>query len=454
MEPCEVRSDVNVATINELLARLSPAMGEIAFEPSGRQMRAEYNVAQAGEKLIDILNLLRRASHIIAGSLVAIRSYELEIEAAHHLYACSLAVDKLRTRLSELRIDKTRIDEWQDISGFASCTTALNADSDLVFVSVVYLGYFQLIQERISDYLTFSDPVLDMPSRHLLVETQSDLEKAGNWFQGSCRYAKGEAPVAWSQAFSARIKALITVELRDGPTVEQVAPASATNLRPREARRDPRLKVFSHSRNYSLDDLPGLVTGDQQRVMRLMDTFRTQRDELDAIETFANVLFDLRGKDFEFELFLARLVSDEARHSEMGQQWLSRAGYDPFEVPCSTIGIDVRTTMQPYTAFAQINIFGELQQVASLRRFSLEAKLSGDEFSANALDFTNADELMHVKVGREWVKSIARWQSTSFDSVQETARLEAIDRLHELGVIDEDYKSTITVKEMAAIIGE
>ncbi|MFH7473699.1 hypothetical protein RA264_28170, partial [Pseudomonas syringae pv. tagetis] len=90
-------------------------------------------------------------------------------------------------------------------------------------------------------------------------------------------------------------------------------------------------------------------------------------------------------------------VSDEARHTEMGHQWLSGVGYDPFCVPCSTIGIDVRTTIQPYTAFAQINIFGELQQVASLRRFALEAKASGDELSANALHFTNADELIHVK---------------------------------------------------------
>ncbi|WP_339431383.1 MULTISPECIES: hypothetical protein [unclassified Pseudomonas] len=454
MEPFDVRSDAHATSINDMLTRLSPALGEIVFEPSGRHMRAEYNVAQAAEKLIDILNLLRRASHIIAGSLVAIRSYELEIEAAHHLYACSLSVEKFRTRLSELRIDKDRIEEWQGISGFASCTTALNAGSDLVFVSVVYLGYFRVIEHKISEYLSLSDPVLDMPSRQMLVETQRFLEEALTWFKSSCCYAAGEVSVAWSQEFAAYIRELILVELRDKASVKQSAPAGTSVLRQCKARRDPRLKVFSHSRNYSTGDLPSAVPGGNQRVSRFMDTFRTQRDELDAIETFANVLFDLGGKNFEFELFLARLVSDEARHSEMGQQWLSRSGYDPFEVPCSTIGIDVRTTMQPYTAFAQINIFGELQQVASLRRFSLEARLSGDEFSANALDFTNADELMHVKVGREWVKSIARWQSTSFDSVQETARQEAIERLHELGVIDEDYKSTITVKEMAAIIGE
>ncbi|CAH0305660.1 hypothetical protein [Pseudomonas brassicacearum] len=454
MEACDVRSEVHATTINELLARLSPAMSQIAFEPSGRQMRAEYSVAQAAEKLIDILKLLRRASHIIAGSLVAIRSYELEIEAAHHLYGCSLAVDKIRTRLGELRVDETRIDDWQDISGFASCTAVLNADSDLVFVSAVYLGYFQFIQDKISEYLTFSDPVLDMPSRCLLAETQRFLEEAGVWFQGSCRYAENVASFTWSKEFSAQIRSLIIVELRDGASVVGGPAAITSTLRQCKAQRDPRLKVFAHSRNYSTDDLPGLASGDSQGIMKFMDTFRTQRDELDAIETFANVLFDLQGNNFEFELFLARLVSDEARHSEMGQQWLSRAGYDPFDVPCSTIGIDVRTTMQPYTAFAQINIFGELQQVASLRRFSLEAKLSGDEISANALDFTNADELMHVKVGREWVKSIARWQCTSFDTVQEEARVEAINRLHELGIINEDYKSTITIKEMAAIIGE
>lgn len=454
MKSYNVRHEVNAITINEMLAELSSESFQIAFEKSGRCMHAEYSVAQATENLLNILTLLRRASHIIAGSLVAIRSYELEIETAHHLYSCSLAVDKIRTRLTELRVEKSKIEDWQDISGFASCTATLEADSDLVFVSVIYLGYFQLIQRKISEYLSFSDPILDMPSRRLLTETNSFLDDARTWFQGSCRYADNGASFAWIKKFSSQIRDLIICELRDGPQSKDAETESVSTVRQRKAQRDPRLKVFANSRNYSTEDLPSLESAKSQRKMKFMDTFRTQRDELDAIETFANVLFDLRGSNFEFELFLARLVSDEARHSEMGHQWLSGVGYDPFCVPCSTIGIDVRTTMQPYTAFAQINIFGELQQVASLRRFALEAKASGDELSANALDFTNADELMHVKVGREWLKRIALWQCTSFDKVQEVARVEAIDRLHDLGIINEDYKSTITIKEMAAIIGE
>jgi hypothetical protein len=74
---------------------------------------------------------------------------------------------------------------------------------------------------------------------------------------------------------------------------------------------------------------------------------RVQRDELDAIETFANVLFDLKEAPFSLLQTLARFVEDESRHAEAGQIALRELGYEPFSVPCSVIGINVRASMPP-----------------------------------------------------------------------------------------------------------
>ncbi|MFH7423043.1 hypothetical protein RA276_31505, partial [Pseudomonas syringae pv. tagetis] len=79
------RHEVNAITINEMLAELSSESFQLSFEKSVRCMHAEYSVAQATQNLLNILTQLTRASHIIAGSLEAIRSYEMEIETDHQL---------------------------------------------------------------------------------------------------------------------------------------------------------------------------------------------------------------------------------------------------------------------------------------------------------------------------------------------------------------------------------
>ena len=60
---------------------------------------------------------------------------------------------------------------------------------------------------------------------------------------------------------------------------------------------------------------------------------RTQRDEVDAIEAFGTLIWDIRFTDFEAEYALARITWDESRHTEIGHRALAAAGYDPWELP-------------------------------------------------------------------------------------------------------------------------
>jgi hypothetical protein len=218
--------------------------------------------------------------------------------------------------------------------------------------------------------------------------------------------------------------------------------------------RDDRFSTFHHTRQYS-DNTEG-PDGEQlsDYFLKRLEVIRTQRDEMDAVETFANVLFDLERPPFELMMALARFIWDEARHSEMGQQTLQSLGYDPFAMPCGIVGINVRSSLPPLLAFAQINTFGELNQVGGLKQLSNAAFANNDMATGRSIDFVHADEMLHLREGRKWLRKLLEQSDTSLEEFEEEARLQAIQRLQELGVLNEDYGLDITARQLAEMLGE
>jgi len=207
----------------------------------------------------------------------------------------------------------------------------------------------------------------------------------------------------------------------------------------------------SHSTPVDSAKDPKTQQDDKYEADRL-ELARTQRDEIDAIETFANVLYDLEDAPFELAEQLARFIEDEARHVEAGHAMLASLGYDPFTLPCSIIGINVRAPMPPVLAFAQINIFGELNIVSRLNVLAQQAYARGDDVVGKAFDFIHADELTHVRRGRKILRELAPTESIA--EVEEKARRLAAKRLAEEGVFDEDYALALNRRQIGELVGE
>src|SRR5205823_6745147 len=66
---------------------------------------------------------------------------------------------------------------------------------------------------------------------------------------------------------------------------------------------------------------------------------------LDAIETFGNVLYEIRDVPFGFDYDLSRIIWDEVRHTELGHKAMEALGYDPYDLLNRLLGIKVRTKM-------------------------------------------------------------------------------------------------------------
>jgi hypothetical protein len=427
---------------------LTPSAGyRYRFPESPRNASHGFSVAEAAERLLQGYWTHRTCVRVIAGVLMRIGAFELKIELAHHLHRHAEAASALHARLLELRVSRKTLGGAEPHWLAAVCNELLQVADPVAFILCLRDVLVRPLHVDLRSYRDGTDALLDQPTVRVLGPILEDLAAMERWHCGieAAALAAGDSSTVWRDP-SARI-----LRLADRVRSGEAYMPSACYKRPDACERDDRLTVFRHTRSYDGNDLA--TPPSDPLALERVELLRVQRDELDAIETFANVLFDMR-LPCEEELLLARLVWDEARHAEMGQRQLSRLGYDPFAIPCGVIGINVRSPLPPILAMAQISIFGELNQLRTLQRMAERCANVGDACNARAFDFTHADELMHLRRGRAWLAAHAADLDTDLAGLERLALGAALRRLQEEGVLGEDYAQALQPEDIGRLLGE
>ncbi|HEX5317397.1 MAG TPA: DUF455 family protein, partial [Candidatus Kapabacteria bacterium] len=171
-----------------------------------------------------------------------------------------------------------------------------------------------------------------------------------------------------------------------------------------------------------------------------------------AIETFGNVLYEIRDVPYGFDYDIARIIWDETRHTELGHKAMEALGHNPYDLLNRLLGIKVRTKLPALYSLAEINLFGEANIVQECLRYSREAYEKGDDLTGRMFDFVNADERTHLAKGVHWLKHL--FGTDSVQEIEQKTKQVAVDRLLELGIIGHEVKLTISHRELARIIGE
>lgn len=430
---------------------------------SRRRLGGEFSVEHAAEKLSSAFYLHHQLMRAIAGKLIGVAEFEIKIELAHHLFQHADAAQALRERLDGLRVPRSRVEGRAPEHVEIMLAELMQAEDTAEFVAGLHVVLAKRLADFERDYIDRTDGLVDLPTKRILGRVLADLDEMVRWGNDVVdAYVRAGASRQSLDDWCRHLGRLID-NLGGMDGLEKRAPApsglrsqsKAPFRRSIRCARDQRFTTFHHTRNYKTDDQSATRAREEIGFAEdRLEVIRVQRDELDAIETFANVLYDLDGAPFEFQMVLARFIWDEARHSEMGQQGLQQLGYEPFDVPCGIIGINVRSPLPPLLAFAQINTFGELNQVGHLKRVSAEAYRVGDAATGRAIDFIHADEMLHVREGRRWLKRLLAESGTSLAQFEEEARQRAIQRLHEEGVLNEDYGLDLTALQLAEMLGE
>ncbi|WP_330961988.1 hypothetical protein [Photobacterium sp. 53610] len=170
--------------------------------------------------------------------------------------------------------------------------------------------------------------------------------------------------------------------------------------------RDERYTVFDNVRDYRKRDEDFDLDNSEAMLLELLGQLRTQRDELDAVETFARVVAAQQQLNNQELLELSRIVGDEARHVLTGELALANLGHDPRAIPVGVIGSLLRRELSPIDGLLQISMIGEAGNVAEILQSASLANSLGHPRIGIQLQLIHRDEIFHLKCGHKILRRI------------------------------------------------
>ena len=437
------------------------------FPKDLRRLGGDFTVEENSKRLLRFFLFERNILRSLAGWIMGTPEFEVKVEFGRHIYWHADAGMKIRTRLTELRTAEETTDKFasDDIAEFFS--ELLYSESPAHFVAALYGVVLPHLKQAYLEHSAHTDQVADAPTIRMIRHILSDYDEMIAWGAGAVQaYVQGGYSEADLHQWQYHIEKLlrsfggVTGNFAKGSRPERLrSEGKAIFERSFIATRDPRFGTFEHTYEYQIADAekaaqegqPAPAYESDFEKLRL-NLVRMQRDEIDAIETFGNVLYETRDVPFGFDYDLARIIWDETRHTELGHKAMEALGHNPYDLLNRLLGIKVRTKMPAIYSLAEINLFGEANIVQECLRYAREAYDKGDDMTGRMFDFVNADERTHLAKGVHWLKHL--FQTESVQEIEQKTKKVAVDRLIELGIINHDVALTISHRELAKIIGE
>jgi hypothetical protein len=130
--------------------------------------------------------------------------------------------------------------------------------------------------------------------------------------------------------------------------------------------------------------------------------------EMDVPEMMASFLAEDGELPWAHERAYRRQLWDEARHSMMGEAAFEAAGVDWTRIPLN-VGFSLRLNRHATARERELLLYAieqSLMPAGSGKRFEYEtAVAAGDRLSALFHDYDWADEVLHARIGRSWLRA-------------------------------------------------
>jgi hypothetical protein len=429
------------------------------FPRDSRQLGGRFNVEENQRRLLRYFYFERRLAQALGSWTLAIPEFEVSIETGRHIFYHADAARTLRERLSEQELTLAKVDAFRDAEIDSFFDELLLAED----TPELLVGVHQVLSEALATayrhHIDDTDPVTDAPTIRALRRILVDYEPMLAWADGAvAAYMEGGVEETRLAQWRWHLKRVLG-------SIGGVTGADARNVEPAELRRhtrtyeratyparDARFVVFDNTGDYDEADGTPRFTPATYESFRL-NFLRTQRDEVDAIEAFGTLIWDIRFTDFDAEYNLARITWDESRHTEIGHRALAAAGYDPWELPNRLAPSLCRGDIEPEYSMAQINLFGEVGIMKTIGGLIDRARERDDSLVAHIADFIRADERTHVKKGQTILRVMT---DMNMQDLELKTREMFTECLVGLGAVVPDDRALpiLTREEIERLVGE
>lgn len=356
------------------------------------------------ETLRDCRYLENQLMEMLSGWTLFTPETNVKIMLGEHLYEDAQHVDGLRTRLFELRQQRD-----EDSPPSDEVARICEAVWDAPDTASRLAGAYLLLKPRLADaYLALSraaEPLVDAPTARLLARLEQEesrqieegvkqLERIST--SGSSRDKIND----WLRDLTAQLDAAGGVYARgkrSGYSFQKKFPRGIVGERE---------KPFWYAADPS--ELPPFEPFTSQKG-KILAMHTLLNGEIGTVERMAKILAEFPDLPWAMRFALARQAWDEARHigivaatvRELGGEW----GLYPFNCTIWKVHVD---RPDPLERLALGNAKFEGQLCSQLRDWISICRADGSATLGDILDFLLADELPHVRNGKQWVQVVAK----------------------------------------------
>jgi uncharacterized ferritin-like protein (DUF455 family) len=361
-------------------------------------------LATITETLRDYRYLENQLLEMLSGWTLMTPETSVKMMLGDHLYQDAQHVDGLRSRLLELRTqadhDSAPSDDIAQL-----CEAVWKAPDTASRLAGAYL----LLKPRLAEsYLSLSrttEPLIDAPTARLLArlgreearqieEGTQQLERLGT--TGASRYKVN----VWLKELQAQLDATGGIHVREKRSAYSFKKKFQPGI---VGAREKPFWYASHS-----SELPPFEPFTTQKG-KILAMHTLLNGEIATVERMAKILTEFPDLPWPMRFALARQAWDEARHigivastvRELGGEW----GAYPFNNTIWKVHVD---RPDPLERLALGNAKLEGQLCSQLREWIGVCRSDGSTTLGEILDYLLADELPHVRNGKQWMNVVAK----------------------------------------------
>ena len=354
---------------------------------------------------------LKRLHKIFVSRITSEPIYELKMAFSLHAFYCSEHIGEFAARVREMRQPPYGLEVPPDASLDLFFDEILAAPTTPALLLGLYDRAIPALIRALENLIADTNKLFDHPTfricRLTLVEIQ-DVQRYGSEAVRCLVNSDNQKELRdWSATLERILAAAGDLDGKKEPTGETVAPHFSVL----PYKYDPvpsRDERFKDPYNMGVNAEALLFDDSIAPFPKLIMLYFKRMREIDVPEMMASILMETSGKPWEYYRDMTRQLWDEARHAMMGELGFVSMGIDWSTIPFNfTWSLGLNTML---TAKERHAVLYTIEQGLMPRRTGKQYEWEVAVASANPLaamiqDYDWADEILHARIGRDWIVS-------------------------------------------------
>ena len=352
---------------------------------------------------------LQRLHTIFVSRITAIPTYELKMAFSLHAHYCVEHVQAFASRVREMRQPPHGLEVPPDSSLDLFFDEVLSATTMEALVLGLYDRAIPAVVRALEQFLSDTNRLFDHPSYRVCRFTLLEMREVQEYGEKAVQCLVNDEQRAALNDWLVRLDDMLAAAGGlDGTTapsgrfIERQFSKTPYQYDP-VPRRDER---FKDSYNMGVNAEAMLFDPDIPPLPKTIMLYFKRMREIDVPEMMASILVEVQDKPWEYKRDMTRQLWDEARHAMMGEIGFVSLGVDWTKIPLNfTWSLGLNTQLSAKERHA---VLFTIEQNLMPKRTGKEyewgiAVATADQLAARIQDYDWADEIVHAKIGREWL---------------------------------------------------